>query len=170
MRKKYGIGSIPIANTEWHNHRDNHTTIIFKSGSNPAIPSLQWKQMDPAASRLDMFLQGTHPKWLYNTELLSAVLGPLESLVQRRGRKILQGLYVSSMTWESCSGNLQLIKTRGSCRLVWIMYCLWNLDTIPVCGLNNMFQSCGAYSFICTTACLCREGSQSLSEISSEQL
>lgn len=69
--------------------------------------------------------------------------------------------YISSMTWESCSGNLQLIKTRGSCRLVWIMYCLWNLETIPVHGLNNMLQSCSASSFICTRACWCREGSQS---------
>lgn len=164
MRKKYGIGTIPIANTEWHDHRNNHNTIIFKSGSHTIIPV----ETDGPSS-LDTFLQDTHPKWLYSTKLLFALLGPLESLVQRRGMKILKGCYVSAMTWESCSGNVQLIKTRGSCSLVWIMYCLWNLETIPVRGLNNMFQSCGAGSFICTTACLYGEGSQSLSEISSEK-
>lgn len=61
------------------------------------------------------------------------------------------------MTWGSCSGNLQLIKTRGSCRLVWIMYCLWNLETIPVHGLNNMLQSCYTSSSTYAIARLCRE-------------
>lgn len=136
MRKKYGIGTIPIANTEWHDHRDNHNTIIFKSTSHTMISA----ETDGPSS-LDTFLQGTNPKWLYSTKLLFPMLGPLESLVQRRRTKILRGRYVSAMTWESCSGNVQLIKTRGSCSLVWIIYCLWNLETVPVHGWITCFRA-----------------------------